>query len=61
MKFVLYSLCAIAIISMVWLLDFVSPENAFDFFGFGSYILRMVGLLTIFNKIYNAIYSNNIK
>lgn len=58
MKFVLYLLCAIAIISMVWFLDFVTPENAFDFFGIGSYILRMIGLFAIFNKIYNTIYSN---
>ena len=58
MKFVLYLLSAIAICFMVWFLDFVTPENAFDFFGIGSYILRMVGLFTIANKIYNAIYSN---
>lgn len=58
MKFVLYLLSAIAICSMVWFLDFVTPENAFDFFGIGSYILRMIGLFTIANKIYNAIYSN---
>ena len=61
MKFVLYSLCAIAILSMVWFLDFVTPENAFAHLGFGSYILRMIGLFATFNKIYNTIYSNNIK
>ena len=58
MKFVLYSLCAIAILSIVWFLDFVTPENAFAFLGIGSYILRMIGLLAVFCKIYNTIYSN---
>lgn len=61
MKFISYLFYTIITISIVWFLDFVTPENAFDFFGIGSYILRMIGLFTISNKIYNEIYSNNTK
>ena len=61
MKFVLYLLCSMAIVFMVQFLDYISPENAFAYLGIGSYILRMIGLITVCKKIYNAIYSNNIK
>ena len=51
MKTVLYFLCMMAIIFIVFFLDLITPENAF-----GSYILRMVGFITIINKVHDAIY-----
>ena len=47
-------LCSLAVIFIVAFLDMLTRENSLVGMGLGSYVLRMVGLFTVFRIISEA-------